>query len=84
MPQAGKRRVHVTQMVRAQVEMEETMQSDNAETTVPPPSLDHVPESEPVTPPLSLFTSSLPSLDIAGEETLQREQVQTCHPPTVS
>ncbi len=51
MPQAGKPTVHVTHMLRAQVEMEETMQSDNAETAVPPPSLDHVPESEPVTPP---------------------------------
>ncbi len=40
--------------------------------------------SKQVTPPLSLITSSLPSLDIAGEETLQRPQVQTRHAPTVS
>ena len=73
--QAPKPTVHLTHMLRAQAEMEETMQSDNAETKVPPLSLDHVPESEPVTPPLSLITSSLPSLDIAGEKTLQREQV---------
>jgi hypothetical protein len=51
MPQAGERRVRVTKMVRAQVEPAETMQSDNEETLIPPPSLDHVPDSQLVTPP---------------------------------
>ena len=41
-------------------------------------------KSKQVTHPLSLITSSLPSLDIAGEETLQRAQVQTRHAQTVS